>query len=350
MKILLHVGMGKCGSSALQSYLSSLDFERATDGRCLYVALYNDGQLKWGEELIGDAATSVYGYRSSQTRSLKSAFDGEQRNSMRDKLLELGEKYDNLVFSNEGWGEIPGKIAEDCLFADEAFHVSVMLYIRPQIEWLNSAWWQWGAWTKAPMQKWVNRKLASASWLTLLQQWAAKPWVKKVDVRLVDGDVVSDFLDYLGYKIPPQPRSNKGLPGSVLRIFQRNRQLRPGPHDSAIEFALSRHLQLEDASTPWILFPWQIKKFIEYYRQENEQLVHYLPVNQRQKMLEDARWWSAETYSDRKHSSPLPNRLNIDELEQLAVAALVAVARLDTEILRLKQKQIPGKRHDGSGC
>jgi len=336
MNILLHVGMPKCGSSALQSYLSSEEFTHATQGKCAYLALHADGKLLQGENIVRKTASSVHGYCASHNGNLMSSYTPDQQSEVRAILHEMAQRYDTLVFSCEGWGAHPQHFKDDCLFADAAFDVTVLAYVRPQVEWMNSAWWQWGAWTKLPMGQWINRNRPQAQWHSLLQQWAAMPWVKKVDARLLAGDVVQDFMHYLGYEIAGQTRTNQSLPGIVLRLFQHNRQLRPGPHDSAIEFVLARHLQLEAGKTPWIIRPQMVQNLLDYYLPDNKMLLEMLPAGMRQKMHDDPRWWSPAPYEERKLSPVQVKNLDREELEQLAVSALESIRDLDNELRKLR--------------
>jgi hypothetical protein len=324
--------MSKCGSSALQVFLSSPAFEKATNGRCAYLALHADGKLWRGDPLIEHAASSPRGYCSSHLGDAISAFTPNQKQQVRRLLNDLSRKYDTLILSCEGWGQNPQRLTDDCIFADDAFHVEVLAYVRPQLEWINSAWWQWGAWTALPAGQWINRQRRMAQWDALARQWAAKPWVKKIDVRLIDGDVVQDFMHYLGFQVPAQPRVNQSLPGILLRVLQHNRQLRAGPHDSAIDFVLARHLQLDAGGTPWILGPRKVEELLAFFRHENEQLANRLSSEQRETMLDDPRWWQAEPYLLRPVAKPVVERLDVAQLEQLTVATLEAINRLDAEL------------------
>jgi len=336
MNILLHVGMPKCGSSALQAYLSSEEFTRATQGRCAYLVLQGDGQLLSGKIITAKSAVSVHGYCTSHLGTVLSDYNPKQQGEVKATLRELAQQYDTLVFSCEGWGAHPQHFKDDCIFSDAAFDVTVLAYIRPQVELMNSAWWQWGAWTKLPMGQWVNRHRPQAQWHSLLQQWAAMPWVKKVDVRLLAGDVVQDFMSYLGYQIAGQKRTNQSLPGIVLRLFQRNRQLRPGPHDSAIEFVLARHLQFEAGKTPWVIRPQMVQNLLDYYLPDNILLLDMLPDGMRQKMGDDPRWWSPAPYEERKLSPVQVKNLDREELERLAVSALESIWDLDNDLRKLR--------------
>ena len=339
MKLILHIGMSKCGSSALQSYLSSVAFQQAVGGGAVYVALHQGGVVFHGDDLIKRAAVSPHGYWTSHAGEIVADLSPANRVRVCSELRELGQRYGTVIMSNEGWGARPHLFGEEGLFADLAgngFEIVVLAYVRPQVEWMNSAWWQWGAWTKAPLERWVNQNRPRAKWSNILQEWVIKPWVTQVDARLLDTNVVHTFMSYLGFSVEAGSRVNSSLPGVVLRLFQRNRELRPGPHDSAVDFALARQLRIEQGKSPWVIGPKRVEQLLEYYREDNQQLADLLPREQSEAMLADPRWWSMDPYLERELQPAQIKRLNPDELEQLVVAALEAVYRLDGELRQLR--------------
>lgn len=339
MKILLHIGMPKCGSSALQTFWSSGSFyEAAKTERTAYIAVHQDGQLWSGDELVSKASASAHGYLSSHSGSELAAMGVAKRRHVIAEIKAMAADYDQLIFSNEGWGPHPDEFIDDILFADPAFEVSILAYVRPQVEWMNSAWWQWGAWTDAPLNKWVNGNIAKANWNLQLKKWLQKSWVKRVDVRLLQGDVIQDFNSYAGISLNAGGHHNQGLPGLVLRLFQHHRKLRPGPHKSAIDFVLSRQLEMERGNTPWVIPPPMVSRLITAFHEDNQKLLDLLPPDQRDHMLQDHRWWDAEAYSSKTLSPPFVQRLNPNDLETLSVAALEAVFRMDEELRRLKKQ------------
>ncbi len=155
-------------------------------------------------------------------------------------------------------------------------------------------------------------------------------------MRLLKGDIVQDFMSHLGYQIPEQVRTNQALPELVLRLFQRNRQLRPEPHESEIEFALMRHLNIAGKRAPWVMRQNMVERLLRLYHEDNESLLRFLPEAQRDVMRHDPRWWDVSAYADKKPGKLEKMNLPKGELEELTVAAMEAIVRLDEEVRRLR--------------
>lgn len=338
MNLLLHVGMPKCGSSALQTFLSSRNFKKAVEGRFAYAAIDSTGTLRSGNRLVRHAEASSYGYVNSANINRIPELSHWQATRLHANLAWLGSRHEGVILSSEGWGSRAGEFVDKALFQKKRNRVHVVMYIRPQVEWFNSAWWQWGAWVNAPMQRWVRRNRFRANWYEAYLSWRALSWVDRVDIRLAGYDVVNDFLGLLGCEPVESVKANLGMPESVLRIFQRNRELRPGPHDSAIEFAIARQLQLDSQPPPWVLPQPMVGELIELFAEDNRRLMNELPLDQRDLMRHDDRWWRADCFNDRLVFSTDPESVGIADLEALTVAALKAVYRLDREVRRLRNR------------
>lgn len=348
MSLVLHVGMPKCASSALQTYLSTQEFGADTKNRCAYIALQENGKIVSGKELSVKASASPYGYCASHAGKLLSEYSDAQKREVRAVIRDMLREHSKVVLSCEAWGGNPETLSDDCVFADDDFDVRVVAYIRPQVEWLNSAWWQWGAWSNTSLLNWTQQNRAKAKWHRIVQKWRRKPWVQGLDVRVLDDDIVRDFAAYLGnYPVSLQPQANQGLPDVVLRLFQRNRALRQTAHSSAVEFILSRQIQFGQAyaPTPWVLRPNLIAQLVEYFREDNEALLESLSENQKNRMSTDPRWWDANAYQDKRVNKAADRKLQADELELLTVDALHAITRLDAKLRefqlgwsRLKEK------------
>ena len=245
-KVILHIGAGKCGSSALQEYLSKVVHLTDGDGKQVsYVILRPDGSLLSGKKISDSARSSVYQYASSVILpNLDVRIDTESGYSELDKIPA-----ETIIISCEGWINYP-ELASEKLAWLQDHQVECDVYIRPPVEWLNSAWWQWGAWCGIDFATWISKSLDSTLWVKKISKWRDLSFVDKINIRLMPIDIVVDFLNLHGYTHANRSghenaatrRSNTSLPGSILRVYQKHPELRASPHDSRIDFTLSLSL------------------------------------------------------------------------------------------------------------
>jgi hypothetical protein len=336
MKLILHIGMSKCGSSSLQNYLSSSEFyEVAKLNRIGYAVIDSSGNLLLGSPLIKKASESNFGYITSCSGTDISAFDKTTKKNLLRGIASLKIDYDTLILSNEGWGSNPSHFLNDVFLSNKAFKITILAFVRPQIEWLNSAWWQWGAWTETPFRRWIKSNIPKAMWFKLLSEWKNKKWVRNVEIKLLSSDIVEDFNTFLGlpHKSNLSPKKiNVSLPEVILRLYQRNRNLRPGPHASEIDFILSKHITLDGNQTPWVI-PHSLAKFLlEHYYRDNENLLTLLSSEQKREMQSNNLWWSVDCYLTRLVKPANKTQLKGHDLEPLLVSALEAIVRLNNEL------------------
>ena len=125
----------------------------------------------------------------------------------------------------------------------EEFDVEVVLYVRRQDEFLLAAWSQWYMKTEPDFGAWLERSAGKmANWQSVIRPWAtglpgARIVVRVYDPgRLVDGDVVADFMQLLavpmdGLEQSDEERVNRSLNEVATLVAMRNRQLFDGRHD-----------------------------------------------------------------------------------------------------------------------
>jgi len=256
---------------------------------------------------------------------------------MSRELRLLTDSNDRVLLSNEGWINEYKTFEKSDLLTKLGLTCTVIVYVRPPVEWLNSAWWQWGAWSGTPLDKWLNANLEKVQWHDLIAPWKNLQGVEKVSVRLLPLDVVTDF--YNAIEVPPIPskRSNSGLPGTILRLYQRHPGLRKSPHDSAGDFVFSKYFgHIADDPTPWVLGPYMIKKILESTRESNTKLMGLLDEESRALMENDSRWWDAAAFSDKKKSPPTVENLSPPRLEEILVTAMRSIRKLEDENRELK--------------
>ncbi len=344
---VLHVGMPKCGSSALQSALSGSPELIGHDGRVLrYVALGSDGQLLQGSALSEHAAVEQSGYVCSAQLAHMKEFAAVPPEMLAGELREAAADGARLLLSSEAWGHEHAQFRSTSFLEQLGLDAEVVIYVRPQVAWCNSAWWQWGAWKDVPLQRWLRNLQRRIRWTEAVRGWQQVPGVSKVSVRLLPPDVVQDFCTLLGATAPAHAEINPSLPEAVLRVFQRHRRLRATADESAIEFTIGRHLRFEGAGTPWVLNAETCARIVQENHESNLELLELLDEESRARMRDDPAWWSAEFYAGRVVQPWRPPPPKPAQSDKLAAAALDALYRIDVQLLaaqaraRLLQRQL----------
>lgn len=335
---ILHAGFGKCGSSALQTALSGQPSLGNAASAVEYAVLQSASVLSKAS-VTQAANASPFGYQTSIAAKPLAAQSRSALRAKADVLRDLVGTGGTVILSNEGWVNDHDLFAEKKLLVALGLECEVVMYVRPPVEWLNSGWWQWGAWTGARFPRWLNNTLDRVRWADRIKRWQEVPGVEKVTVRLLPDDVVSDFFSIVGVEAGgAKERRNGSLAGGILRMFQHHTELRPGPHESAIDFVLARHLSEVGGSAPWVMGPRPIERTIQATKDSNEQLLHLLDEESAAEMAADARWWDPEAYNDRHREAPHKRALDRDGLDNLAAEAMQRIFELDTENRRLRHQ------------
>ena len=211
------------------------------------------------------------------------------------------------ILSSEGWVKRAPVFARDGLLQRLGGGAHVVLFVRPPLDWLNAAWWQWGVWTGQGFGDWAKRNLSQARWTRFAREWAEVPGVAAVHVRLADRDVVASFSALFDL---PAPRAaaavNTTLPPALMAFLLRNRDLRPDPHASRIEFALLRALR--DVAPPrgpglWAMTPKASRVLWQRIALDREGLAALLPTAERARLEADPRWAGPGPYAERTRSA-----------------------------------------------
>lgn len=188
-----------------------------------------------------------------------------------DQLAILSAE--NLV--NPGMAELfPG--------LDGQVEVSVIFYVRPQLQWIPSAWKQWGLKTGVPLSDFVSQCIdtRTPAFRQGIETWKAALPGAKIHVRflipelLTGGNPAQDFFTVLGisgkeYQFERDAR-NPSLDVSVLHALSKNPHLFSDVHDNNLTLALTRTLSKKFRSTNIeMLAPEQEAKIEDCFRDEN---------------------------------------------------------------------------------
>lgn len=315
--ITLHIGASKCGSSALQSALTAYPTVYNHNGQELNYAVVNT-KSKVLDKYHVSCGVGPHGYKASPSAEQILRLD---LGSLRKQILHYPTE---LILSSEGWLFEPKRWEK--LLKELGVDAKVIVYVRPQVPVLNSAWWQWGAWSDEEFDGWMANRLKASLWGERVKRWASIKGISDLIVRPVPSDIVKDFYSTVLNAVEPEnvSRPNTSLPATVLRLFQRNRSLRPSIHDSKIDFILSNLITCDEPSI-WVLNEQWIHKILENTRSDNEALTEFMDSESAACVKKDPRWWHADAFSDKIAENPNPQQIDVVKLERLCVQLAKAV-------------------------
>ena len=295
--LILHVGMPKAGSSALQTALSRTpDMTTGSGQRLRYSALYQGGgrqKILFGKQVVTAGARSAYGYATWPNlrpgAATETVFDNLR------KVMEMGQREGFVpIASCEGW------ISHPELFAEHLARwgnppVEIVAFLRPPVDWMNAAYWQWGVWNVPTLDAWMKRSNLPYTFGLDLERWAQIPNLR---LRLGNArpDVLGKFAGFYGVDLPDTASSNSSSPPALIGFLLRNRQFRATGHAAATEFIIQRWCPPVAARKPWAVRPRQIRDLRETVEVNREALRRIASAPQLQDILADPRWTSEKPY------------------------------------------------------
>ncbi|QFT83288.1 hypothetical protein FIU89_21885 (plasmid) [Roseovarius sp. THAF27] len=304
--LILHLGAPKCASSALQAALTARpDHSASTLDRPLRYVGCRHGRSGlrpfYGAAVRALGQRSVYGYLnwpnlSPETRPAALA-TGLTRALDRARSLRHVP-----ILSSEGWLAHPGWFAEE-LKARGNPPVDAVVYLRPPVDWINAAWWQWGIWGAPSLDAWLDRGTPLYRFGPLLEAWAAIPNLR-LHIRPTRPDAVADFAALYGITLPAPSVRNAAAPPSLTGFFLRNRQFRRTAHDTAAEFVFQRWCPMPDAARSWAVLPRHVHRLRPLVAETHKRITALLPEEEAALLFADSRWQSEAGYHDRIMSGP----------------------------------------------
>jgi len=347
---VLHIGLGKCGSSALQQALSQkpvLKSKNIKYKNVKYISIDRHGHLYVGEKLRKKSANSVSEYSVSCHTQDIAKLSKESFATLRKRLINISNNNNTLiVMSCEAWAQQINIFEKHSILKKLRMNAKAICYVRNPVEWINSAWWQWGAWSENDLDTFIEHTLVNnvEKWYENIIAWKQLLGDENVTVKILPKDIVSDFYNFIDIDTTKyeENRNNTSLPGEILRFYQKHRELRRSPHDFSMDFILSSSMNLETgySKTPWVLSPAKIEEIIERTKDSNKKLMEILDTESREICENNKKWWDATAFSHKEEllESYKEQPLNTKDLDKLLFESLKSIKRLSLENKKLKKK------------
>lgn len=245
MHLIIHAGFRKCGSSAIQTALA------ANQTRLQRQSVYLFGRnlsIQRGAPRVDDSPWLVaHVFRDNEKRSTIAA-------RLRSELarLQSAAPHASAILSAEVLGQPEQAIGFEGI--DDLCDTTLVFYIRPQFEWIPSAWKQWGLKTGSSLEDFTQDclKRDAPGLLRTIERWSETLPKAKVVVRLLaqaiieSGNPARDFFNVLGLGeqawIISDTRVNPSPDFALLHILNSNPWLFRSEKDNEPFKALMRML------------------------------------------------------------------------------------------------------------
>src|SRR5437762_7590569 len=275
-RLLIHAGFAKCGSASIRTALFQ-NFRK----------LQKDNVFVFDKDLrIARTAADLIGTPIWSLEQARKHSENLTRRLSAEMVPHLTRKRDHLaILSAENLAN-PG-MADLFAGLDSQCDVSVIFYLRPQLQWIPSAWKQWGLKTGSSLSDFVAQCIDTdtPAFRRDIESWKSALPSANIHVRffipelLAGGNPAQDFFCLLGlsekdYKLESEAR-NPSLDVSVLHVLSKNPHLFADVHDNRLMLALTRALPKEFRSTNIeMLSSEQEARIEECFRDENRSLLN----------------------------------------------------------------------------
>jgi len=282
VKLILHPGHFKCGSTTIQDFLSINLHALEEKG----IGIVNQ-DIEIGEPK-DKSWSKPYEYFE------KMIFENKTLGDFQKKLVKLKQvanesKYHTIILSEERLSDrrtLDGTIQVHEAIADIFNHIKVIYYIRRQDDFMLSAWQQWGHKEGKILEEYSKelQENGVANFLLNIQKLQGFYGKDNIVVSLLNGetlikgDLVTDFLSRIGIKDTGEnfqrvDNSNKGINILYCDILRRIPGWYLDVTDNSVRYMLETFCQKSQN----ILF--EKKKSIDFYRICNDIMDYYLAEN-----------------------------------------------------------------------
>jgi len=275
-RVIIHAGFAKCGSASIRTAFFH-NFRK----------LQKDNVFVFDKDLrIARTAADLIGTPIWSLEQARQHSENLTRRLSVEIAPLLNRKGHHLaILSAENLAN-PG-MAELFEGLDSQCDVSVIFYLRPQLQWIPSAWKQWDLKTGASLTDFVAQCVdtRTPAFKRDIESWKSTLPAANIHVRffipelLAGGNPVHDFFNLLGlsekgYELESEAR-NPSLDVSVLHVLSKNPHLFSDVHDNSLTLPLTRALSKKFRSTNiQMLSAEQEARIEECFRDENRWLLN----------------------------------------------------------------------------
>jgi hypothetical protein len=275
-RLFIHAGFAKCGSASIRTALFQNFRKLQKDNVFVF-----DKDLKLARTAADLIGTPIWCLEQARKHS-----ENLTRRLSAEIAPLLKRKRDHLaILSAENLAN-PG-MADLFTGLDSQCDVSVFFYIRPQLQWIPSAWKQWGLKMGTSLSDFVSQCVdtRTPAFRRDIESWKSALPAANTHVRfffpelLAGGNPAQDFFDLLGlsqkeYAFESEAR-NPSLDVSILHALSKSPHLFSDVHDNRLMLALTRALPKEFRSTNVeMLSEEQEGRIEECFRDENRWLLN----------------------------------------------------------------------------
>ena len=343
-RCILHIGAPKCGSSALQTALTAApDHKDSAGQRYRYVGTGTvEGRIYplYGGVVRRLGRSSEFGYScwpNLRAASLPQSGREDPVWDALERVMQNATRQDHVpILSNEGWIGAAAAFGAGFL-AEPGRRADVVAFVRPPLDWMNAAYWQWGVWTGHGFRDWLRLSGMRYALGAQLAGWAALEPVT-LHVGASGQDVVAGFGQRFGLNLASGQAVNSAASPAFIGLQLRHRRFRRDGHDSAVEFVLQRWCGRYTTRKPWAILPQDIAGLQAESAADVAALLAVCAPGDAQDLLQDPRWLSAEPYHRMAPPAALEDREGLAELHH----ALLAGVRAAHARARLQPPALPG--------
>lgn len=259
-ELIIHIGFGKCASSSIQNHLTKNAAFYEDTYSYKYIGFDQENNLLKTDDIVKQHNFPPYFFTtnlSQENEHLK-----QQLNAISDCSDYLG------IISNEGLANPEWLNSTRLkLLSELDLDITIFMVVRPFSDWLNSSWWQWGAFADVEVNEWLS-KYSVQDYKKGLENWLRLPNVKDFHVVDINDDPLQKFASILKTETVENCIINRTSCSDMLRFLIKNKNIFGRTvHNPSIEFILNDELDFEGVKPPFIITESMVKKILKQYKQ-----------------------------------------------------------------------------------